>query len=148
MAALTGTNTLKTPSYIMGQVSTVTGTYALSGALANADTITWTDIFPDKDVTVLSVKTITPDLDTNASPTGTYTVGDGTDVDGYIAGGKLNIPTGTDDPALGVTEGQGALIGTTISGKRNIVLTVDAAVATGATSGTVTVEATYYCGEL
>lgn len=146
MAALTGTNTLKIPPYVPGHVVSVVGTYTLSGALSSADTITWSNIFPDKDVTVLEVAQTTPDLDTSGSATGTINVGDGTDVDGYIDGALMNIPAG--DALNFTTVGQGALIGTTISGNRDIVATVATAVATGATSGTVTVKATYYCGEL
>ena len=143
MAALTGTNTYKSAPYIIGTTQVVTGTYELAAALAAADTITWTDLLPQEDITILEVAVTTPDLDSSGTD-GTLDIGDGTDADGYVDGAKLNIPAS--DAATFTTVGQGALIGTTVSDKRNVVATV--AGSPNETSGTVTVKVIYACGEV
>lgn len=59
-------------------------TYTLVGALANSDVIEMAPVLPG--MTVFDVILETTDLDTNGSPTMTFDVGDGDDVDRYIDG--------------------------------------------------------------
>ena len=78
--------------------------------------------------------------DTNATPTATLVVGDGTDADGYLT-------SKTWGNALGQFQmfGDGAIIGTSAHASSNVKLTSGGTVATAASSGTVFVEMTYYC---
>lgn len=139
MTALTGTVVYAAKNGESGQQYAGLGKYTLGGALANADTITWTNLLPKGKFKVLGFKFWGPEIDTNATPTATFTIGDGTDADGYLTtkGGAVGLQNSLADQLS--YEGDGALIGTTQEG-RNVVLTVTAAVATGATSGTIWVQ--------
>ena len=141
MAALTGTVVNAGRSGERGQQFVATGTYALTGALVNADTITWSNFFPSGKFKLVSLEVYGPELDTNATPTMKFKIGDGTTVDAYLTekGGALGLQNSL--PSQLFYKGDGASIGTSFTGLRNLVMTVTAAVATGATSGTIFVEA-------
>lgn len=119
--------------------------YTLVGALANTDTITWTNAVPTKKQgRIVRVELVMPEIDTNASPTGTAILGDGTDTDGYITTFNLGMPVQA--PANGaqlIALGNGAVIGTATQASTTVVLTVNAAVATSATTGDIFVYITY-----
>lgn len=143
MAALTGTVQVAGKSGSVGRQFVAKGSYTLGGALANADTITWTNLLPDPNTCkVVSGRIYGPELDTNATPTMLFTIGDGTDADGYLLskGGAVTLSNSLANQLM--YEFDGAIIcaaaGTAES--RNVVLTVTAAVATGATSGTIWIE--------
>jgi hypothetical protein len=119
---------------------TAVGKYALAGAIVTGDTITWSSILPANDVQVLGFKIFGKELDTDASPTATLIVGDGTDTDGYLASKTAGDATGQMQFI-----GDGAIIGTSDQVGRDIIATVGGTVATAATTGTVWVEVTYYC---
>ena len=135
MTAYTGTNHI-TAGRVLGQELTLKGYYDLTGALVNADTITWSGIIP-KGVKVVALRFFSPEMDTDASPTMTFIIGNTDDTDGFLktASGAFNQATSQIS-----YEGNGDLIGTTIT-NQDIVFTVNAAVATGATSGRLWVEA-------
>lgn len=141
MTAYVGTVVVPAVGGAKGQVSEGLCQYALTGALVNGDTITWTNAIPNaKAAQVIGMEFWSPELDTNASPTATATIGDGTDADGYNTTFNLGLPVVA--PANGTQirdSGLGAIIGTSTQAGRNIVFTVTAAVATGATSGTLNI---------
>lgn len=125
----------------IGRQTIASGSYALTGALVNADTVTWDNVFPNGKFKVISFRYWSPELDTNASPTMTFTIGDETDPDGYLTtiNGGLPATAPTNGSQLNYM-GNGALLNTTTAG-RDVVFTVTAAVATGASSGTLFWEA-------
>lgn len=137
MASYDGTITISGKAGEIGTQSKARGEFALPGALADTDTITWSNLLPKGGAKVIDVQVFGVEVDTNATPTLTYTVGDGTDADGYIT---------TKTGAAGASgqhfaKGDGALVDTDVTG-RDVVLTVTADPATGATSGTLFVEVT------
>ena len=142
MTAYTGTIVNAGRSGERGAQYVATGTYALTGALVENDTITWSNFFPPGKFKLVDFVFWAPELDTNASPTGTAIIGDGTDTDAYLTTKNIGKPAQL--PANGsqlVYRGDGASIGTSFTGLRDVVLTVNAAVATGATSGTLRIMA-------
>ncbi len=141
MTALTGT-VLVSPRWDAGKEYTSVGTYALTGALVAADTITWSNLVP-KGAQVLNVSWVSPELDTHATPTATIKVGDGTDDDGFMLAFSVGIAAAS--LTYVSTGGNGATIGSTYSTATSVVATVASAVATGATSGTIFMKVTYYC---
>lgn len=147
------------PKYQPGFVYTAVFEYNLGGtALVNADTITTpTGSFPaNLGINILDVVVSHGELDTNATPTGTYAVGDANDSTRYIAAAPLGVNGVTtagfvlnnriaaaQTIANGVvTKGAGYLVN---AADYQMVLTVNAAVATGATTGCVRLLVTYIC---
>lgn len=137
MTAYTGTVVIAARAGERGGQHTGYLEYDLGGvALANTDTITWTNAVPLKaQAKVVGLDYASPELDTNATPTMLFTIGDGTDADGYLAskGGAVTLSNSLANQLI--FKGDGAIIGTATQAGRNIVLTVTAAVATGATTG-------------
>ena len=110
---------LNTPRAIEGYTFITTGTCTVATP-ATADTITFTNFFPDFGVTPREVMVWTDkEIDTNASP-GTFTAGDGTDADGYIVATSMGTAATT---APVVALGTGALMNTYVTG-RNLVITL------------------------
>lgn len=121
-----------------GQQFEALSSYALTGALVNADTITFSNLLPDPNrFKVVDFEFWSPELDTNATPTTLFTIGDGTDADGYLTskGGAVTLSNSLAGQLF--YKGDGAIIGAAAgtAASRDVVLTVTAAVATGATSG-------------
>lgn len=139
MANFTGTVTKFAAAGDRGELGAGICSYTLTGAIANGDTITWTNAVPSaKQARIIDMIVSAPELDTSGSPTGTATVGDGTDADGYNITFNLGKPVQA--PANGeqiVNHGTGALIGTANHSSGNIVLTVTGVMATSATTGTI-----------
>lgn len=142
MTAYTGTNVLSTPRWSAGEEFTFSGYYALTGAVVTGDTYTWSNILPplNNKVQLLSFKIYGKELDTDASPTATLIVGDGTDTDAYLTSKTAGDATGQMK-----FHGDGVSMGVTITTSRDIVGTVGGTVATAATSGTIWIEGRYYC---
>lgn len=141
-----------------GQVFVARAYYDLNGVgLANADTITATGIIPSDGVEIMEVMVSHPELDTNATPTGTYNVGDANDADRFIASAPLgvngvtttgfqirngiNLATTTSSGVVATGAGY-IYTGTSTS---SLVLTVNAAIATAATTGVIHLYVTYRC---
>lgn len=139
MTAFTGTNVLTGKGGELGALSIARGSYTFGTEVENADTITWTNILPAQGAKVVGFKVFGTELDTNATPTATFTIGDGTDADGYLTtkGGAVGLQNSLAGQLF--YEGDGALVGTKVTG-RNVVLTMTAATATGASTGTIYVE--------
>lgn len=144
--------------WISGEVLCARAYYDLNGvALANADTITADNIIPGDGVEIMEVLVSHPELDTNATPTGTYNVGDsgtaarfissapmgvnGVTTSGFQLRNGINIVTGTTSGVVSTGAGY-RYTGTSAS---DLVLTVNAAVATGATAGVVHLLVFYRC---
>lgn len=140
MAALVGT-VVVSPLWQAGMEYTAKGSYTLVGAIASADTITWSNLLPTNDVVVINATRYGQEFDTNATPTATEIWGDGTDADGYITS-KTSGDARTGQLRF---DGDGAVIGTSTAAGRSVVCTVGGTVATAAATGTVWVEVTYRC---
>lgn len=143
--ARTGTITLA-PKWAAGQEFTAIGSYAWPDSVVTGDTVTWNDLFPAGGVTVLDVSLVSVELDTNATPTATAVVGDGSDTDAFILSFIPGVNT-TGNTKI-IAPGDGALIGTTLSAATDVVLTIGGTVATAASSGTTWVKVRYYCSGL
>lgn len=139
MTALVGT-IVQEGRWLAGQEFTAVGKYTLVGAIVSGDTITWSNLLPTNDVQVLSVVRYGQELDTNATPTGTEKIGDGTDDDGYLTSKTSGDATGQFQ-----MHGDGAIIGTSDQVGRNVVLTAGGTIATAASTGTVWIAVRYYC---
>lgn len=149
-----------------GAMYTVRGYFDVSttdggSGLAENDTITATGIIPNNGVEITEIIVSHPELDTNATPTGTYNVTDATTpsiafinsarlaVNGITSSGalitnRINVaPTYTNGV---ITAGPGYVYGgsnpTTVN---SLLLTVNAAVATAATAGIMQLIVTYLC---
>ena len=140
MTAYTGTIVSEGRGGELGQQFSAIGKYALTGALVNGDTITWSNLLPKNTVKVIAFRFWSVELDTGGTPTTLFTIGDGTDPDGYLTskGGAVTLSNSLAGQLSYF--GDGALIGADDAASRDVVLTVTAAVATGATSGTLWVE--------
>lgn len=116
-----------------------------SGGYADADTITCTNAIP-QGAQIIDVTLTTAELDTNASPTMDVSVGDGTDVDGFIAGANLGGELSND--VLTITS-TGAQVGQVYTADTNVVATFVNNPATAANNSTpVVIRARYYCSGL
>jgi len=141
-----------------GQIFVARAYYDLNGTgLANADTITATGIIPGDGVEIMEVTVSHPELDTNATPTATYNVGDsgsaarfissaplgvnGVTTSGFQIRNGINIATTTSSGVVATGAGY-IYIGTTSA---SLILTVNAAVATAATAGVIHLYVTYRC---
>lgn len=125
----------------LGQQLTASGYYDLAGAItghaSTGDTITFTNILPYGGAKVVRTQVIAPELDTNATPTGTFIVGNSDDDNGYTTTTNCGLPAQL--PANGYplnVVGNGDLIGTVVR-NRDIIIEFTAALATSVTSGRV-----------
>lgn len=134
MTALTGT--VITPAVVggLGDEHTAKGKYTLGGAIASADTITFTGLLGKGKKEIVGFKYFGIELDTNASPTGTIIVGTESDDNGLLT----SKVAGNANAQL-IYLGDGALVDT-ITDDENLIITVGGTVATAASSGTLYVE--------
>lgn len=140
MTIFTGTITHE-GNWQAGALYEALGSCSISAAVATADTFVFTNILPVNDVEIVDFEVYGSDLDTNATPTGTLTAGDGTDVDGYMASKTAG---GADEQYF--RKGDGVLVGGNVNpASRNIILTLGGTVATAASSGTIYVRVRYRC---
>lgn len=141
MTALTATVDLPGKGGDISEQKLASGYYDLLGALVNGDTITFPNILPYGGAKVVNVKAVSPELDSNATPTATATIGNSDDPDGYVKTRGLAVTLSNSLATdLVLESSDGALINTAVT-NRDIVLTVTAAVATGATSGRIRLSA-------
>jgi hypothetical protein len=133
MANFNGTTLTAGKSGELGSQNVCTGKFTIATALANTDTITFpVDLLPIKGK-IIGGRIYGAAIDSHGSPTATFTLGTAADPDGFVT---------TRSGATGLTAGwdfNGDLKGTVVS-QTAIILTVTAAVATGATSGTLFVD--------
>lgn len=114
------------------------GKRTFAAGIANTDTITITGaggLFPrNRKIRILGGRVWGIEVDTNATPTGLFTIGTAADADGFLTSKGLAV--GLQNSLAGQLNYvfDGELIGTTID-PTDLILTVTAAVATSATSG-------------
>lgn len=134
-------------------VSTTSG----GAGLANTDTITATGMLPGNGIVIREVLIMHPELDSNATPTGTFNVGDtnlaarfisaapmgvnGITTTGFQMRTGINITTTTTSGSIV----SGAGYQYTGTSTNSIVVTVASAVATQVTAGILHVLVTYRC---
>lgn len=136
MAAKTGSVLVAGKTGELGQQYDAVGYIDLDAALATTNTYTIANLFPKGKYKVVGFDFWSPELDTNASPTLTFSVGNSDDPDGYLKTINGGLPAQA--PANGSQlnyKGNGDLIGTTPTPNRDVTLTVVADPATGVTSG-------------
>lgn len=136
--------------WVQGETITVTGQFNLSAALALNDVIQMVPI--PQGAFIQGITLSSTDTDTNGSPAIIYDVGDGSDTDRFIDGSTIG-------QAGGVVTNNGTVVPTASSGviatglgyKYTVDDTIDVLVqvapGTGATSGSILLTVTYYCGE-
>lgn len=114
--------------------------YTLTAALVAADVIQMIPVAPGERVVDLHL--ITEDLDTNGTPTITFDVGDGDDVDRYIDGTTAPQTGGIAEYGSGVASDAAAIaINKLYTAADTIDIVVASAVATGAATGTIRLRA-------
>jgi hypothetical protein len=151
-------NTANGPYFEPGQYYEVNFQYSLGTGLASGDTITTPSLgLPSNGIRIVDIIVTHPELDTNATPTGTYDIGDSDDqnrfqsasllgVNGVTTAGftmtnPINIAQGTTNGV--VTTGRGYLYAAGTDPR--LILTVISAVATAATSGVINMKVCYTC---
>lgn len=120
-----------------GNCKVVVAEYEITAALALNDVIQMVKV--PAGAIVSNVVLATDDLDTDASPAIVLDVGDGGDTDRYIDGSTVGQAGGITDSSNLVIDG----IGYTYSVEDTIDVLVQVAPATGATSGTIKLIASY-----
>lgn len=130
-----------------GAEYTGAGYYTIGAAVAENDTITFTNIIPANGVQIISTKLQIPKLDTHATPTATLILGDATDDNRFlndVAGGwDDEVSYATYDINVAGTADAGS--GYVYTAATSLVLTINAAVATAASTGHVALWVRYYC---
>lgn len=132
--------------------------YNLGGvALVNGDTITTPAGFiPNTGVVILETEVIHPELDTNAAPTGTYILGDAADDNRYIVTAPMGLVGVTNagvQMCNKINQVQTVTNGVVVAGEGykvtaddyQLVLTVNGALATAATTGYIRLVVRYLC---
>lgn len=137
MANYVGTVTQQLVAGDRGQPAVGLGQYALTGALVNADTITFTGFFANQKPRILGGALYAPELDTNAAPTGSVIIGDGTTTNGYMTTSLVGRPVGENKLVLRC---DGTFVGTASAASKDLIVTVNGVMATSATTGTIFVE--------
>ena len=146
------------PRYLSGEQYSIDFEYTLGGALAQNDTITTpSSALPNNGIRIVETELMYPELDTNATPTGTFNVGDGTSATRFVSGvpmGVAGVTTSGFQLRQGINIAQGLTNGVVTSGSGylyasgtnpQLVVTVGSAVATGASSGVIRLRVTFYC---
>lgn len=127
-----------------GYIQSAFAKHTLAGAVASADTFTFQNMLPSNKVQPMTGTLHGVTFDTNATPTGTVVVGDGTDVDGYLVS-KTSGTTKAENVDTETFHFDGALMGGANPAGRDIVVTAGGTVATAAAAGDFFVELSYYC---
>lgn len=145
-AADTAGTVVISPRWEAGREFTVLGSLAIPEAVETGDTWTISNLLPENTFRVVACDYFGTEFDTNASPTATVVIGDGTDADGY-----MTSTTGGNANAQLTLMGYGALhdkvyLASDGPAGRNVKLTLGGTVGTAATSGTGYIRIRYYCG--
>lgn len=146
------------PVFEVGNDYSIDFEYVLTGALSSGDTITTpAGALPSDGIRILEVEVIAPETDTNATPTGTFDVGDSGDADRFIDGipmGVAGVTTAGYQMRQGINIAQGTTNGVVSSGvgylygqgtTPQLITTVASAVATGATTGVIRKRVFFRC---
>lgn len=149
LGAVTGTIAVA-PRWQAGQQYTSVGTYTVGAAVAQNDTITFTSIIPANGVQILSTRLMVPKLDTHATPTGVFILGDATDDNRFIDAVSIGWDDETthviyDINVAPVTGSSGTGAGYIYTAQTSLILKINAAVATAASTGQIGLWVNYYC---
>jgi len=139
------------PKWQPGLEFTSYGYYSIGAAVAQNDTITFTDIIPAGGVEIVEIELQSPKIDTNATPTAVWIVGDATDDNRFIDA----VSGGWDDETSHVKYGMN--VASTTSGviatgagyrytaAASLIAKIYTAVATAASTGFVALKVRYRC---
>lgn len=133
------------PRWQAGMEYMAVGTYTITAAVAQNDSITFTGLLP-RGAQVQEVTYISPELDTNTTPTGTVTVGTAATAAAYISAVSVGLAAAGETQVIAksnVIAGLGLASQTTAV--TDVVVTYPAAFATAASTGIVLVFVRYYC---
>jgi hypothetical protein len=140
MASVTGTVIVAGTAGEIGKEKLATGYATWSAAIANTETVTFTNFFPKGKFKVKSVEVSSTRLDSNATPTSAFSVGNSDDADGFATAAVQ--PVVGNSTAQFSVEGVGALItGNTAISNRDLIITCTASATTAVTTGTLFVKA-------
>jgi len=127
-----------------GYIQSAFAKVTIGSAVETGDTWTFTNMLPSEDVEVLSGTLFGVTFDTNATPTATVIIGDGTDVDGFLVS-KTSGATKTENVDTETFHLDGLLVGGAKPASRSPVVTLGGTVATAASSGDFFLQMSYYC---
>lgn len=138
------------PRWSLGETKTVTGQYNLSAALAVNDVVQMVPV--PKGALIQGITLGTTDLDTNNSPAVTLSIGDGNSTARFVSASTIGQTGGVISNNATVTPTASAgTVATGLGYKYTVDDTIDIFVAagpgTGATTGSLILTVTYYCGE-
>jgi hypothetical protein len=132
--------------------------YTLAGAVVTGDTFTTpANALPSNGIRIAEIEVISPELDTDATPTATFDVGDATDADRFIAAapaGLNGVTTSGAQMSTKINIAQGLTSGVVSTGSNylygsgtapRIVMTLGGVVATAQTAGTIRLKVSFYC---
>lgn len=141
-----------------GMLYTTEFQYTLAGAVVSGDTFTTpANALPFNGIRIAEIEVISPELDTNATPTATFDVGDATDADRFIAAapaGANGVTTSGYQMHTCINIAQGLTAGVVSTGTNylygsgtspRIVLTLGGTVATAQSAGTIRLKVSFYC---
>ena len=141
-----------------GMLYTVEFQYTLAGAVVTADTFTTpANALPANGIRIAEVEVICPELDTDATPTGTFEVGDATDANRFISAAPMGvngITTSGYQMRTVINIAQGLTAGVVSTGTNylygsgtapRLVMTLGGTVATAQTAGTIRLKVSFYC---
>lgn len=143
LGAVIGTNTVP-PRWQAGYEFTAVGTYTIAAAVAQNDTITFTGLLP-KGAQILSAEYMSPELDTNATPTATVSVGTAATAAAYINGLSIGAAAAGATQVYVSNNVVAGIGGDAVTAATDVVVTYPAAFATAASAGVVVVRIRYYC---
>lgn len=140
------------PKWQAGMEFTSYGYYSIGAAVAQNDTITFTDIIPAGGVEIMDVELLTPAIDSNSTPTATWIVGDSGDDNRFIDavyGGWNNTKISHLKYGINVASTSGGAVATgagyRYTAKASLIAKINAAVATAASTGFVGLAVRYRC---
>jgi len=142
----------------VGQLYTIEFQYTLAGAVVTGDTFTTpAGALPSNGIRIAEVEVIAPRLDTNATPTGTFEVGDATDANRFIDAAPMGV-TGITSATYQIRQciniPQGLTAGVVSTGSNylygsgtapRLVMTLGGTIATAAATGTIRLKVSFYC---
>jgi hypothetical protein len=142
----------------VGMLYTIEFQYTLAGAVVTGDTFTTpANALPANGIRIAEVEVITPVLDTNATPTGTFSVGDANLATRFISAAPMGV-TGITSATYQIRQviniAQGLTAGVVSTGTNylygsgtapRLVVTLAGTVATAQTAGTIRMRVSFYC---
>jgi len=148
------------PKWSTGMDQRIEFQYTLAGAVVTGDTFTTpANALPNNGFRVLEIEVISPELDTDATPTGTFSVGDSGVAARFINAAPMGIngvTTSGEQMRTAINIAQGLTSGVVSTGSNylyasgtspRLVMTLAGTVATAQTAGTIRLIVTFRCTE-